>query len=80
MAYKSQGGETHRVRGYVDAEGTKGVESIVKVAFEARGKETEVTLRRSNVPGDEMGRQTEWGWAHILDSVAEILSKKPGAA
>ncbi|HEY2460395.1 MAG TPA: SRPBCC domain-containing protein [Candidatus Acidoferrum sp.] len=57
-------------------EGTKGVESTVTVTFEARGKETEVILRHANLPDDEMGRQTEYGWAHILESVAEGLAKK----
>lgn len=62
------------------SEGTKGVETTVTVTFEGRGKETEVTLRHLNVPDDEMGRQTEWGWAHILDSVAEALAKKSASA
>ncbi len=57
-------------------EGTKGIESTVMVTFEARGKETEVTVRHRNLPDDELGRATEWGWAHILDSIAEALAKK----
>jgi len=61
-------------------EGTKGVESTVSVTFESRGKETEVTLRHSNLPDDELGRATEWGWAHILDSIAETLAKKAASA
>jgi uncharacterized protein YndB with AHSA1/START domain len=61
-------------------EGTKGVESTVTVTFEARGKETEVTLRHANLPDDEVGRQTEFGWAHILESVAEALAKKSASA
>lgn len=61
-------------------EGTKGVESTVAVTFEGRGKETEVTLRHSNLPDDELGRATEYGWAHILDSVAEALAQKSASA
>ena len=62
------------------SEGTKGIESTVTVMFEGRGKETEVTLRHVNVPDDELGRATEFGWAHILDSVAEELAKKSASA
>jgi uncharacterized protein YndB with AHSA1/START domain len=61
-------------------EGTKGVESTVTVTFEARGKETEVILRHASLPDDEAGRQTEFGWAHILESVAEALAKKSASA
>jgi uncharacterized protein YndB with AHSA1/START domain len=62
------------------SEGTKGVESTVRVTFEGRGEETEVTLRHLNLPDDELGRQTEWGWAHILASVAEVLAKQSASA
>jgi hypothetical protein len=48
----------------------------VTVTFEGRGEETEVTLRHLNLPDDELGRQTEWGWAHILASVAEVLAQQ----
>lgn len=62
------------------SEGTKGVESTVTVTFDGHGKETEVTLHHLNLPDDELGRQTEWGWAHILASVAETLAKKSASA
>lgn len=61
-------------------EATHGVESTVSVTFEAQGKETEVTLRHTNLPDDELGRGTEYGWAHILESVAEVLDKKLASA
>ncbi|HEY2545739.1 MAG TPA: SRPBCC domain-containing protein [Candidatus Acidoferrum sp.] len=61
-------------------EGTKGVESTVTVTFEARGKETEVILRHANLPDDELGRATEFGWAHILESVAGALANKSASA
>jgi hypothetical protein len=62
------------------SEGTQGVESTVRVTFEGRGEETEVTLQHLNLPDDELGRQTEWGWAHILASVAEVLAKQSASA
>jgi hypothetical protein len=55
-------------------------QSTVTVTFEGRGEETEVTLRHLNLPDDELGRQTEWGWAHILASVAEVLAKQSPSA
>ena len=56
------------------SEATKGVESIVSVSMEARGDETEVTLRHSNVPDDEMGRRHKDGWAWVLSALAESLA------
>ncbi len=53
------------------SEATKGAESIVTVTMEARGEETEVTLRHSGVPDDEMGRQHQEGWASVLSALAE---------
>jgi uncharacterized protein YndB with AHSA1/START domain len=61
-------------------EGTKGIESTVTVTFEGRGKETDVTLRHVNLPDDDLGRATEYGWAHILDTIAEVLAKKSASA
>lgn len=43
------------------SEGTKGVESTVRVTFEGHGEETEVTLGHLNLLDGELGRQTEWG-------------------
>ena len=60
------------------SEGTKGAESIVTVTMEARGEETEVTLRHSGVPDDEMGRQHKDGWAWVLSALAErFASRRP---
>ncbi|HXA22962.1 MAG TPA: SRPBCC domain-containing protein [Acetobacteraceae bacterium] len=53
------------------SEGTKGIESIVTVAMVPRGNETEVTLRHSGVPDDDMGRQHREGWTWILSKLAE---------
>jgi uncharacterized protein YndB with AHSA1/START domain len=53
------------------SEATQGVESIVSVTFEPRGGETEITLRHSGVPDDEMGRRHREGWTWILSALAD---------
>jgi uncharacterized protein YndB with AHSA1/START domain len=53
------------------SEATKGLESVVSVTFEARGNQTDVTIRHSGVPDDEMGRQHRNGWAWMLSVLAE---------
>jgi uncharacterized protein YndB with AHSA1/START domain len=53
------------------SEATCGVESIVTVTFQRRDGQTEVTLRHSGVPDDEMGRQHEAGWDWVLSMLAE---------
>ena len=52
------------------SEGTQGVESIVAVTFEPRGDHTEVTLRHSGVPDDEMGRRHREGWTWVISALA----------
>jgi len=52
------------------SEATRGVETVVMLAFEPRGSDTEVTLRHSGLPDDAMGRQHEEGWAFLLDAMA----------
>jgi uncharacterized protein YndB with AHSA1/START domain len=61
----------HKVEYTWMSEGTQGVESVVAVTFEPRGDQTEVALRHSGVPDDEMGRRHEQGWAWILSKLAE---------
>lgn len=56
------------------SEATQGVESVVTVTFEPLGEETEVTLRHSNVPDDEMGRRHADGWTWMLNMLAERFS------
>jgi uncharacterized protein YndB with AHSA1/START domain len=53
------------------SESTKGMESVVSIAFDERGGETVVTLRHSGVPDDEMGRKHEEGWTWVLSMLAE---------
>jgi uncharacterized protein YndB with AHSA1/START domain len=59
------------------SEATKGIESVVAVKFESRANQTEVTLRHSGVPDDEMGRQHKEGWAWVLSMVAERFVSRP---
>jgi uncharacterized protein YndB with AHSA1/START domain len=53
------------------SEGTKGLESVVSVAFRAAGDQTEVTLRHSGLPDEPMGQQHKDGWTWILGALAE---------
>jgi uncharacterized protein YndB with AHSA1/START domain len=55
---------------------TKGLESIVSLTFVANGTQTEVTLRHSGVPDDEMGRMHGEGWTWVLSMLDESLTKK----
>ena len=59
------------------SEGTKGLESVVTVTFEARGDQTEVTLKHTGVPDDEMGGQHQDGWTWVLSMLAERFAAKP---
>jgi uncharacterized protein YndB with AHSA1/START domain len=58
------------------SEGTQGVESIVAVTFDPQGDGTEVTLRHSGVPDDEMGRRHEQGWAWVLSMLAQRFASR----
>jgi len=55
------------------SEATKGVESIVLFTLEPKGDHTEVTLRHSGVPDDDMGRQHKEGWTWMMSALAEAL-------
>ena len=61
----------HRLEYSWMSEGTQGVESTVSVTFEPRGAGTDVTLKHSGVPDDEMGRRHQEGWAWVLSKLAE---------
>jgi uncharacterized protein YndB with AHSA1/START domain len=61
------------------SEATRGVETTVLVTFEPRGDQTEVTLRHSGVPDDEMGRQHGDGWNWVLSMLAERFGASPSA-
>lgn len=62
------------------SEGTRGVESVVTLTFDAKGNETEVTLKHTGVPDDEMGRQHEEGWSSMLSMLAQRFGAKSEAA
>lgn len=62
------------------SEATKGVESVVAVTFEPLGEQTEVTLRHSGIPDDEIGRQHQEGWTWVLSMLAERFVKSPASA
>jgi uncharacterized protein YndB with AHSA1/START domain len=62
------------------SEATKGAESVVTVTIEARGEQTEVTLRHSGVPDDEMGRQHKEGWAWVLSALADAFASRRSAS
>jgi uncharacterized protein YndB with AHSA1/START domain len=61
------------------SEGTKGAESVVTITMQAKGNETEVTLRHSGVPDDEMGHKHKDGWTWILSALAESLASRRSA-
>ena len=52
------------------SEATQGVESVVTITLEPRGDETELTLRHTGVPNDEMGRRHKDGWTWVLSMLA----------
>ena len=62
------------------SEATKGLETVVSVAFDARDGETDVTLRHTGVPDDEFGRQHQDGWGWILSALAERFGSKAAPA
>lgn len=59
------------------SEATRGLESIVAVTLVPRAGSTEVTLRHSNVPDDELGRSHKDGWTWYLNALAERFEKVP---
>jgi hypothetical protein len=58
------------------SEATKGVESVVLVTLERKGNDTEMRLRHSRVPDDEMGRRHEEGWTWALSMLAERFASR----
>lgn len=66
----------HRIEHTWVSEGTKGIESVVHLTFEPKGNETEVTLRHSGFPDDEMGCGHKDGWNWLLSMLAEALTQK----
>ena len=61
------------------SEATKGVGSVVTLTMRSRGDETEVTLRHSGVPDDEIGCKHKDGWTWILDMLAQGMAARRSA-
>jgi uncharacterized protein YndB with AHSA1/START domain len=57
------------------SEATRGLESVVTIAFAARDGGTEVTLHHANVPDDELGQSHKGGWTWYLDVLAQRFEK-----
>jgi uncharacterized protein YndB with AHSA1/START domain len=60
------------------SEATRGLESVVTITLVPCDGGTEVTLRHTNVPDDEMGHGHEGGWKWYLDMVALRFDKVAG--
>jgi len=59
------------------SEATRGLESIVTITLAPKEGGTEVTLRHSGLPDDDMGRQHKEGWTWYLGALAERFEKVP---
>jgi uncharacterized protein YndB with AHSA1/START domain len=60
------------------SEATRGIESTVTVTLEPKGDGTLLTLRHSDLPDDDMGRQHEEGWKSMAGAIADrFASKRP---
>ena len=53
------------------SEATRGLESVVTLTFDAKGEQTVITLRHTNVPDDEMGRRHAEGWGFVLGGLVD---------
>lgn len=69
----------HRLEHTWVSEATQGVESVVTLTFEPRGDQTEVTLRHSGIPDDEMGHKHKDGWTWVLSMLAERFVSRASA-
>ena len=57
------------------SEATRGLESVVSVSLAPRNGSTEMTLRHSNLPDDEMGREHQGGWTWYMDVLVQKFEK-----
>jgi uncharacterized protein YndB with AHSA1/START domain len=62
------------------SEGTRGVESVVRLTLEPQGDHTEVTLHHSGMPDDEMALGHKEGWTWALSMLSESLTLSAPAA
>lgn len=69
----------HRIEHTWVSEGTRGLESVVSLTFEASGQtRTLVTLRHIGVPDDDFGRQHVQGWDFVLGAIAQRFAPPVG--
>jgi len=59
------------------SEATRGLESLVTITLERRDAGTEVTLRHTSLPDDEMGHGHKDGWTWFLDMLVQRFDKVP---
>lgn len=57
---------------------TRGLESVVTVSLESRGRSTHVTVLHENLPDDSKGRMHEDGWSYYLEAMGQGLSASAG--
>jgi uncharacterized protein YndB with AHSA1/START domain len=57
------------------SEATRGLESLVTITLARHDDGTEVTLRHSNLPDDEMGLEHKAGWGWNLEMLAKKFDK-----
>jgi uncharacterized protein YndB with AHSA1/START domain len=60
------------------SEGTRGLESVVSLSFEASGQQTLVTLQHRGVPDDAFGQQHAQGWDFVLGAIAAKFAPAGG--
>jgi uncharacterized protein YndB with AHSA1/START domain len=58
------------------SEGTRGLESVVTLTFEADGDRTRVTLHHAGVPDDDFGRQHASGWGFTLEMIEKRFTSR----
>lgn len=70
----------HAVQHTWVSEATKGLESVVSVTFQGIGATTEVTLRQTGIPDDELGRRHKEGWGWVLSKLCDRFGSSQSAA
>jgi uncharacterized protein YndB with AHSA1/START domain len=58
------------------SEATKGLESVVSLTLEPHDGKTQLTLRHTGIPDDELGHSHEGGWNWIVSALADGLAGK----
>ena len=58
------------------SEHTHGLDTLVTITFEPKGKDTKVTLRHAGLPDDPDGHGHNGGWSYFLDELAKPFEKR----